>query len=310
MFETPILYIIYNRVEHVKQTFSQIIKTKPKKLFIAADGPDVLKNGDDYKCKVTRELVLSEINWACEVKTLFRERNLGCKIAVSSAIDWFFENVEQGIILEDDILPDKSFFYFCQELLIKYRYDTRIMQINGLNHFNSVDISYSYFFAKFGPCWGWATWRRAWEKNDVNMTKWTEIKKKKLYHSFCDSEAEQQWRINLFDTIFNNNIDTWDYQWVFTKLIESGLCITPKTNLIKNIGFMNDATHTGTLPSYMRNVKLNAINFPLVHPEYILRNAKLDMEYFKSVVNSKNNSKIKHLIWRILSKIKKLLWEK
>jgi len=167
---TPVLFIVFNRLDTTKQVFEEIKKAKPQKLFIAADGPRNFQ--EKNKTDVVRKYILENINWKCEVKTLFREKNLGCKYAVAGAIDWFFDNVEQGIILEDDCLPSQSFFKFCQEMLEKYKDDERVMHISGTNVEGISKIDQDYFFAINFNVWGWATWKRAWKLYDINVTHW------------------------------------------------------------------------------------------------------------------------------------------
>lgn len=280
-FNIPVLFLVFNRPDTTQLVFAEIKRIKPAFLSIAGDGPR--NKNDEENIKLTRAVV-DQIDWDCNIKTLFRETNLGCKIAVSSAINWFFENNEMGIILEDDCVPHPSFFKYCEELLIKYKDEEKVMQICGFNALNKVSIKESYYFSKFGPIWGWATWKRAWQNYDVNMTAWENVKRNKLYKNFCDSIIEQKWRVKLFDKVFNEEINTWDYQWVFSKLIKDGLSIVPNVNLISNIGFGKEATHTHNSSNNSQNLKLNEITFPVIHPENISRNKHLDKKYFYEYV--------------------------
>src|ERR1700712_5595517 len=184
MLNTPVLLLIFNRPDLTERVFDMIRKVKPVNLFIAADGPRMDKPGEAELCKKTLNVVLEHIDWDCEVHTLLREHNLGCKAAVSSAINWLFENVEEGIILEDDILPDESFFDFCNEMLIKYKDDERVTQISGVNLMGVSDNTESYFFSKIGGIWGWATWKRAWRNYDVNINSWIDKDSKKQIREF------------------------------------------------------------------------------------------------------------------------------
>lgn len=279
----PILFLVFNRPDTTIKIFNSIRKVEPQKLFIACDGPRYKNKSDVEKVQQIRNFINDAIDWKCEVNTLFRDENLGCKIAVSSAIDWFFDNNEMGIILEDDCLPHLSFFKFCEELIIKYKDEKQVMQISGYNAMNRVTLKESYYFAKFGPIWGWASWRRAWKHYDVRMKKWEEIKQYKLHKQYCDSKLEEKWRKHLYDKVYNKKINTWDYQWSFAKLINNGLSIIPVNNLVYNIGFGENATHTKNLvhPKIENNI---GINFPLQHPESIRRNKKLDKKYFNQIV--------------------------
>ena len=239
---TPVLFLIFNRPDNTKKVFEEIRKQKPKYLFIAADGPRPEHAVDYQKCKNTREIV-SDVDWDCELKTLFREKNLGCKFAVSSAITWFFEQVEEGLIIEDDCLPNPSFFSYCTELLKKHRHDDKIMHISGTNL--SDDIKFgdgSYYYSCYPHIWGWATWRRAWGKYDL------ELYDKKAYLKLINQTfkylSERIFWTSKMESIQSNQIDTWDYQWLFSIWRESGVCLNSNYNLIENIGFGQEATHT------------------------------------------------------------------
>lgn len=302
---TPVLFLIFNRPDTTKQVFETIRKARPKQLFIAADGPRLNKPGEKEKVQTTREIV-SNVDWDCDVKTLFRDKNLGCKIAPCSAIDWFFENVEEGIILEDDCLPDQSFFRFCEELLEKYRDDMRIGQICGFNPLIKSDIqNESYLFSKFGPTWGWASWRRAWNKYDVTILSWDEIKKRNIVSFITDSYLEKKWRIDIFNEIYNNKMDAWDYQWSFAKLINSFLSIIPSKNLIKNIGFGEEATHTkGKIDEkLLTSFEINTI----IHPKFVMRNKLYEQMYLSDFVKLSMYTTIKAQVKIMINKIKNFI---
>ena len=178
---TPVLFLIFNRPETTEIVFSVIRKAEPPRLYVAADGPRPDYPNDAESCEIVRAIA-TDVNWDCKVKTLFRDQNLGCKLAASKAIDWFFEQELEGIILEDDCLPDQSFFWFCQELLGKYRDDTRIMHIGGTNfQFGKERTKYSYYFSRYAHVWGWASWRRAWKFYDVEMKNWRDCRKLSIY---------------------------------------------------------------------------------------------------------------------------------
>ncbi|MBF0234010.1 MAG: hypothetical protein HQK65_13375 [Desulfamplus sp.] len=220
------------------------------------------------------------MDWDCEVETLFRERNLGCKIAVSSAIDWFFENVEEGIILEDDCLPSQSFFWFCQELLELYRYDERFMLIGGNNRGVTFSKNCSYFFSKYIQIWGWATWRRSWEKYDYKIKKWELVKEQ--IDNYIKIPNERKLRAKQFDSVYYNKLDTWDFQWNFACLIHHSLAILPSLNMISNIGFGNDATHTTIDTGRVSSLINYEIKWPLIHPEYVVYNSEFERLYISN----------------------------
>ncbi len=266
-FDIPILFIIFNRPNTTIRVFNQIKKIKPKKLYVVADGARNNKEGEDSKCNEVRGIINS-IDWDCEVFKNYSEINLGCKNRLSSGISWFFENEEMGIILEDDCLPDISFFYFCKELLIKHKDNERIGMISGNNfQFGKIKNEYSYYFSKYSHIWGWATWRRAWKKYDVNMKKWP-LLRKKISSVLPNIFDTVYWKI-IFDDVYKGKIDTWDYQWTFTCFINNYLSIIPSINLVSNIGFcQKNATHTQRINKFS-NMKMSSINFPLSHPKTI-----------------------------------------
>lgn len=274
--KTPILFLIFNRPDTTQKVFEEIRKAKPEKLFVSADGPREGKPGENEKCLAVRD-ILKQVDWDCELTTNFRDKNLGCKKAVSLGIDWFFENVEEGIILEDDTLPHPTFFRFCEELLEKYRDDERIMMISGDNfQFGRKRTNYSYYFSKYAHIWGWASWRRTWKYYDVNMKLWPEIRDGKwLFDMLGDKNAVFYWK-NIFEKVYTNKIDTWDYQWNFACWVQNGLAILPNNNLISNIGFGADATRTKEKNDKRVNMKTCGMDFPLKHPSFMVRNVVAD----------------------------------
>lgn len=221
----PVLFLIFNRPELTQRVFACIREARPAQLFVAADGPRLDHPGERQLCAEVRKVV-GQVDWPCELLTLFRDENLGCRRAVDTAIDWFFAQVPEGIILEDDCLPTLSFFNFCQTLLEYYRFDERIMHISGDNfQFGKSRTPYSYYFSKYAHCWGWASWRRAWKYYDKDMKTWPELKELKILDTIYDDSHEQRYWTDIFDRTHEGNIDTWAYQWIFTCWIQSGLSI-------------------------------------------------------------------------------------
>ncbi len=262
---TPVAFIIFNRPDTTELVFAEIAKAKPTKLLVIADGARANKKGDAEKVAATRAII-NRIDWACEVLTNFSDVNLGCKIRVSSGIDWVFEQVEEAIILEDDCLPDPTFFRFCQELLEKYRDDQRVGMISGANfQFGQTRNHDSYYFSNYNIIWGWASWRRAWKHYDVKATVWPKFRDEDWLTGISHSRGEKEFWDRSFDAVFSNKIDTWDYQWVLTSMIRGALSVTPNINLISNIGFGPDATHTFGVSKFS-NMEMESINFPLRHP--------------------------------------------
>jgi len=283
MFETPVLFLVFNREDTTQKVFDAIRQQKPKYLFVAADGARKNKPGEMEKCQRVKDII-KQVDWDCELKTLFREKNLGCKLAVSSAIAWFFENVEQGIILEDDCLPDPSFFLYCEELLNKYKDDTRIGHISGNNFLPGIiEERLSYDFCSCSHIWGWASWRRVWKNYDVNFPFWEKEREKRSF-LFRNKREEIYFSSFIPDVINNRNgINTWDTQYWFTLRLQNQLAVYPAVNLVTNIGLGDpNASHT-TKKKNKHSIPVSNIRFPLKHPRYVLRNKKLDDTTIKNL---------------------------
>lgn len=265
MTKVPVLLLTFNRLNTTQQVFKQVAQYRPSKLYLASDGPRTHVQGEKDKVDQIRHFLTENIDWECEVKTLFRPANLGCKIAVSEAISWFFEQEEYGIILEDDCLPHLSFFAFCATMLVTYRDDTRIMQVSGSNFIGpyTPDPQYRYFFSKYGGIWGWASWRRAWKHFELSPEKYHQAKASEILKGFLGNA--HAWRMSLYEQVFEKKLDTWDYQWSFARAINSGLAIVPAVNLVKNIGFGTDASHTHKATSDIAD----------------MQTSKLDMQHFQ-----------------------------
>jgi hypothetical protein len=272
---SPILFVVFNRPDVTSQVFDAIRLARPPRLYIAADGPRKDRVGEAERCRAVQEIV-SKVDWSCEVKKLIREKNLGCKKAVSSAIDWFFSQEPEGIILEDDCLPHPDFFTYCDELLERYRNDERVGMISGCNFQNGTKQSEdSYYFSRFYHIWGWASWARAWKNYDVNISRWPKLKKDAwLIALGFDGSEKRHWE-KAFDRVYAGEIDTWDHQWTFASWLSQMLSITPAVNLVSNIGFGAEATHT-TGKSIFSNMQKDAIQFPLKHPIAVIRNSYAD----------------------------------
>ena len=282
---TPVTLFIFNRPELTRIVFDVIAKVKPTKLFVVADGPRTPEEA--IKCDLAREII-DRVDWECDILRNFSESNLGSGRRVSTGITWVFEHVSEAIILEDDCVPDLSFFHFCQELLEKYRDDKRVMMISGNNYLPTDFLStynYSYYFSRYTHIWGWATWRRAWEYFDLDMALWPEVSSQGWLEDIYDNPEELLRRVSHFERTFSHEIDSWAYPWSFTCLSQSGLVIRPAKNLVTNIGFGVDATNTkkggvnANYPSYK-------MDFPIKHPPYVMRNARYDKyEVYKLMGN-------------------------
>lgn len=293
--KTPVAFLIFNRPETTERVFREIAKARPEKLLVVADGPRPGKSGEAEKCEQARRVV-SSVDWDCEVLTDFSDVNLGCRKRVSSGLDWVFDTVEEAIVLEDDCLPAESFFRFCEELLARYRDDERVMQVCGANFLGGWRrTEWSYYFSNYGPIWGWASWRRAWRHYDVEMKLWPQVKERKVLEDFCVNKDEVMARRSIYDRVFSGGIDTWDFQWGFAKLVNSGLSITPNVNLISNIGFGAGATHTAGSSAHAA-LETGAVEFPLDHPPFVLRDRLSDERYVNEFMLRKPGKGIRSIL--------------
>lgn len=272
---TPVVLIIFNRPVTSARVFEAIREVEPHQLFVIADGPRENNPRDIDLCNRTRSII-EGVDWECEVVTNFSDNNLGCKKRVSSGLDWVFDLVDQAIILEDDCLPHSSFFWYCQELLDLFENDARIMSISGDNFQPGVfQDGYSYYYSRYAHIWGWATWRRAWKMYDEHMKLWALANKRDLLRSILDDKiAFEYWKTN-FSMTYDGSINSWAYAWLFTCWMQNALTIIPSVNLVTNIGFGEDATHTKKI-SDQANIETQKMTFPLNHPPYMIRNKLAD----------------------------------
>jgi hypothetical protein len=267
--KTPVAFIIFNRPDTTKRVFEAIRQAKPPKLLVIADGPRADRPGEAEKCAAARAII-EGVDWECEVLTNYSGVNLGCKIRVSSGLDWVFSEVEEAIILEDDCLPDLTFFQFCEDMLVRYREDTRVMSIAGTNIQGNFSLYFSYFFSRFALMWGWATWRRCWKLYDYRMLDWPSLKKTKWLYSVGVGKKIFQWYWNtIFDRVYSGEINSWAYRWIYTCWREHGLTIIPSINLVKNIGYGDDATHTTKDHPILAKLIEKQMNWPLKHPNQV-----------------------------------------
>lgn len=265
-FGTPILFLIFNRPDVTQKVFDQIRKIRPINFYVAADGPRKGSKFDIINCKETIEII-NQIDWPCKLQTLFREENLGCGFAVCSAISWFFEHVEHGIILEDDCLPNLSFFPFCAELLEKHKEDKDIYVISGTNMQNGiVRGSGSYYFSNYPVTWGWGSWRRAWSQFNYDIPNFDQsFKSGDFDYCFQSFYEKLYWRRKI-KMGQNEKNSIWDYQWYYAIWKNKGMAITSNVNLITNIGFRNNASHNFLLDSAREPSTTFSNSFPLIHP--------------------------------------------
>ncbi|MFN7261127.1 MAG: nucleotide-diphospho-sugar transferase [Cyclobacteriaceae bacterium] len=289
-FATPILFIVFNRPNHTRKVLERIREIKPNFLFVAADGPRRSHVGDADKCNEVREVINRGIDWPCQVKTQYRDENLGCGKGPVQAITWFFDNVEEGIILEDDCLPDLTFFPFCEELLSVYRHQTSIMHVSGNNFQNGiVRGSASYYFSAYSHNWGWATWRRSWQKYNFHLTDLDPLILAESFKVYGFTKKEHfYWLSNLENFNKQTLVDIWDYQWGYTIWRNSGLSILPNTNLVVNIGFDSEATHTKEVIFKWRSGNQSFRKIELQHPSQIQIDSKADRYTFNNLFSRRD----------------------
>lgn len=276
LFPVPIVFIVFNRPEVTLRTFSEIARIKPKKLLLIADGPRKSVIGEDKRVLETRAII-SKIDWNCEVVTNFSDENLGCKRRVSSGLDWAFNLVNEAIILEDDCLPNQSFFIFCQEMLEKYRSYPEVGMISGVNFQKGRRRGDGdYYFSKYMHIWGWATWSDRWNNSyDVDMRTWPSFKKSKDFMEITKNKAIKRYWESIFEKVYRGKMDTWDYQWLFANWLHKRCSVIPNSNLISNIGFGDGATHT-KIESVISSLPVQEIMFPIKHPNVIEVNVIAD----------------------------------
>ena len=276
--KTPIAYFVFNRPRHTRHTFDVIRAQRPARLLIVADGPRLNHPTDAERCSEVRSIV-SQIDWPCDVSLNYSDINLGCKRRMSSGLDWVFEQVETAVILEDDCVPNDDFFIFCDELLERYADNPDIWVITGNNHQQGRKRSrQSYYFSRYNHIWGWATWRRAWKHYDVEMSFWPTWKDSANWHARIPDPVERKVWSAIFDKVKAGLVDTWDYQWTACVWYHGGLTVTPNVNLVTNIGFGADATHTVTKDD---EEGIPALPLgPITHPSVIKQHRAADRFVF------------------------------
>ncbi|MEI2418835.1 hypothetical protein V6O07_01055, partial [Arthrospira platensis SPKY2] len=288
--KTPVAFFIYKRPDTTENVFEAIRQVQPPKLLVISDGPKAGVSGEAEKCMKARAII-DKVDWDCEVITNYSRKNLGCRQRVASGLDWVFQQVESAIIVEDDCLPEPTFFRFCEELLERYRDDERVMQISGTNtQYGNERTKDSYFFSIYKRAWGWASWRRAWNHYDVNMTQWEKLKNTNwLEYILRDKQAVKYWS-NIFQWTYEGQIDTWDHQWQLTCWIHNGLSIIPSVNLVTNIGCSPEGTNCIDPNDILANLPKEKISFPLKHPHLVERNLEAD-EFEETTVYSVRETK-------------------
>ncbi|CAN5788860.1 hemolytic protein HlpA [soil metagenome] len=299
---TPVAFVIFNRPDTTRRVFDAIARARPSRLLVVADGPRETRPDDAAKVAATRAII-DQVDWDCEVLTNYSTDNLGCRRRVASGIDWVFEQVEEAIVLEDDCLPHPSFFRFCEELLDRFRDDDRVSAVGGANYHPGVRLNDdSYYFSKYPYIWGWASWRDRWKGTfDVDMAAWPRVRDRAA-DVLGDAREGAHWA-RVFDEVHAGRIDTWDVQWAFACMLAGRSAAIPNVNLITNIGFGADATHTVQSTS-AANLETEAMPFPLRHPDGVFQSLTLDRRYFEHYVDIPLHRRVRNRLDRIARRLK------
>lgn len=299
--KVPVLFIMFNRPEQAFESFQAIKKYRPDELYIAADGPRSERSEEALLCQKTRQLVLNEIDWECNVHKLFREENVGCGRGPSEGISWMFETEEHGIIIEDDCIVSDEFFSFCEEMLVTYKDETKVAQVNCFVPQHSEKTSDEYYFTGYPSISAWATWRRAWIKMDYEMSSWKKIRFR-LFKRFSFQEACIHYL--LWNMVYNKikrgkKSNAWDYQWSIYVFMDNKLCIEPQANLVRNIGFGENSTNCSDINSPLATAQHGHLLFPLKHPSRIELDVKRERD--------RSNDYVQHYRELAVKKLKKMV---
>lgn len=286
IYQAPIAYIIFNRPEQTERSFATLRKQRPARLYIIADGPRLDYPSDIERCQKAREIV-QQIDWPCEVHKNYAAVNMGLKNRVSSGLDWVFQNEKRAIVLEDDCVAHPDFFRFCDALLDRYADDERVSVVTGNNFQNGQRRGdASYYFSRYPHCWGWATWRRAWNFYQGDLLFWHEWRVSESWKLQMPDKIERLYWERIFDRASSGKIDSWSYPWTASVWYQGGLTATPNVNLVSNIGFGPEATHTTTFQVNTADLPIHPIG-RVSHPETVEVNEEADRYVFEEILLGK-----------------------
>lgn len=289
--EFPVVLIVFNRPELVKEMMVQIKLANPSKLYIIADAPRENNEADKFLCQKVREII-DDFDFRGDVVKCYRTVNLGCKKNIETGLDWFFTQEDAGIILEDDCLPSNDFFRFCAEMLIKYRDNSSIFSITGNNFQNcKVRGHASYYVSKYMHCWGWATWRRAWNFYDGTLSFWPDWKMSENYQKIYYSCEEKKYWDEIFESVFFKSKNSWAYAWLASSWYHGGNTITPNVNLVSNLGFDDAATNT-RFKNGLEELQIHLMSEKIVDPENLRPDIEADKYTFTHVFKMSNLRKL------------------
>jgi hypothetical protein len=297
MSKVPVAFFVYDRLDTTARVFERIAAAQPETLLIVADGPRADKPEDAARCQAVRDLV-SHPNWECDLRLNLAPANLGFNRRISSGLEWAFSQFEEVIILEDDCLPEPSFFPFCAELLERYRTDERMMMITGCNfQFGRARGDASYYFSQCVGTWGWAAWRRSFQHFDREMRAWPSERGGTMLRPVWPVDSIVEYWKARFDEAYHRHVDAWDYQWAFAMWRNAGWQIAPNINLISYIGCLPDTAHTTDLTASYCNVPTSPVAFPLRHPPRLERDLTADLfEFYRAFLNQPEDEADKHSV--------------
>jgi hypothetical protein len=305
-FEIPTAFVVFNRPDHTQKSFEAIRAVRPSRFFIISDGPREGRPGEADLVRQSRDLV-EQIDWPCDVTRLYADQNMGCGKRISSGVSAAMAKVDRLIVLEDDCVPDPSFFSFCQELLTRYENDQRVMSITGDNFQHGIVRSNaSYYFSKYPHCWGWATWRRAWDKFDLQIPYWPEFRDSGQLLNFCHHLREVAYWTRMLDLVYAGELKSWAFPWMLACWMNHGLTAIPQRNLVANIGFGADATHTKQC-NHQAGIAAESLT-EIVHPEFVHRNFAADQYTDDKIFSGTDQRGRLKSIEQAIRKFRKSLW--
>jgi hypothetical protein len=283
MTMAPVALFIFNRPEPTRRVFERIRAARPERLLVVADGPRADRPAEADACRAARDIAAS-VDWPCDVRTNYSDANLGCKRRVASGLDWVFQLCESAIILEDDCVPEPTLFRFFDEMLARYRDDARVMMVSGTNPLGEWKRDrHDYHFSYCGSIWNWASWRRAWRSYDVDMKLWAdEDVRQRVRDVFAEPELYEG-RVAAYDAVARGKVDTWDMQWSFARIIQSGLSVVPAVNLVRNVGFGPGATHTHKANAPAADLPTTPMTFPLREPRCVAVDREYDRQFTRKL---------------------------
>lgn len=284
--QTPVLLLLFNRPDYTRALLKQITPLSDAKIYIAVDGPRLNHPTDAENCAEVRKLVDTAPFKSKQVFKLYRDKNLGCRHGVKQAIDWFFSMEERGIILEDDCIPDPSFFPYCELLLEKYASAEHVFAISGDNFLlNTYRVPESYYFTRYFHAWGWATWKRAWEKFDFYMLGFPEFIQASGFDFYRMTDTEKSYWTKKYTELFLHleEVNSWAYPFTFSVWQNQAVCIAPSVNLVKNIGFEQTGTHTKAASYWYQYLETGKLEIS-THPDKIAINFEADQREFNNII--------------------------